>query len=135
MIDADEIREIVIDSFYPGIQPGDEIPENALKIQGIMRTFVFNPERLETHRAQVVAIIDQLHTEFLAEDEGGGGGWSFLNLCMTKDDMQWGEHMNCEDLIVIATGLGLCEYSMPRQFWSALPGGMPYVVFRKEKKA
>ena len=34
-----------------------------------------------------------------------------------------------EDLVVLALGLKLGDYLLPREVWSSFPGRMPYVVF------
>lgn len=138
MISATTISEIVKDSLYKSEELSDpnttEPPEGALIGRGIMRNFAFHPERLESHRAEVVAMIEQLNKNFLPTEQGGGGGWSFLQLAMDKDDHQWGEHPDCEELIAIAMGLGLCEYAVPQSMWKHMPGGVPYVIFRLTPK-
>lgn len=64
--------------------------------------------------------------------DNGGGGWSFLNLCTDRHDRLWtGEHSVCEQLIVLAQALDLATYPMPRDMWEILPGGMPYVMFKR----
>lgn len=105
----------------------DNLPEGAVVVPGVIRTFVFHPGRLESHRADVVSMIEQLPTEFLRE---GGGGWTFLNLCMRRDGVQWTSFQTAqESLYVLAAGLGLARFQLPREVWEALPGAMPYLVF------
>lgn len=69
-------------------------------------------------------MLADLPDEFMQEK---GGGWSFLNMCMTKDGEQWGEHPNMEELMVLGCGLGLMKLQLPRAVWSSLPGGVPYL--------
>jgi hypothetical protein len=135
MIDADELHELVRGALFHEDELTDGQPEAGMLREGhgVMANLGFHAIRLEETREKVVAMIDQLPTEFLPSAEGGGGGWSFLNLCMTKDGTQWGEHVNCDELIVISNALGLCDMT-PRFMWQALPGGVPYIEFRKEKK-
>ncbi len=33
-----------------------------------------------------------------------------------------------EALVVLGIASGFVKYPMPREMWSALPGGMPYIV-------
>jgi len=57
-----------------------------------------------------------------------GGGWSFLNLCSTKDEKQWtGLHERMEQLICLGMAIGKVSYCCPREMWPSLLGGMPYV--------
>jgi hypothetical protein len=141
MIDAEAISAIIKDSLYTSeelislVGTAEVPPPGALFGEAVMRKFSFHPDRLEKHRDEVVAIIEQLNTNFLAEDQGGTGGWSFLNLAFDKDGIQWGEHVNCDELIAVASALGLAVFPLPqREIWKALPGGMPYVTFRLTKK-
>lgn len=102
-----------------------EPPEGAIIVDGIVNRFGFNLGRLESHREEVKAFLAELPDGF---QEGKGGGWSFLQACMTRDGNQWGEHRNMEQLFVLAIGLKLARWQMPREMWRSLPGGMPYVV-------
>jgi hypothetical protein len=102
-----------------------EPPPEAVVVEGVVNTFGLHPERLEAHRDEIVEMVGELPTEFLDI----GGGWSFLNLPIRKDDSQWGEQSDAEALFVLAAGLGLAEVQLPRSMWHSLPGGVPYVIF------
>jgi hypothetical protein len=69
-------------------------------------------------------MLGELDEKFFG-DTGGG----FLELCQTKDGHQWGEHRDMEALCVLAIAASLGQWCAPRELWSVLPGGMPYVVF------
>lgn len=107
----------------------EDLPEddpNYLYVDGIVHPYAFNKEKLETHRDEVISWIDQLPSAFI---KGQGGGWSFLNLCMREDGVQWtGLHWVQEQFMCMAIGLGLAEM-INKALWSVLPGGMPYVQF------
>lgn len=134
MIDPQIISTIMKDCLFKNEElPSDgSVPPNAKTVKGIVRTFGFHPERLENHRQEVLAIIEEIPQAFL---EDSGGGWTFMNLPMDKNENQWGEQTNAEDLLVLAIGLGLADYLLPRDMWSSLPGSMPYVVFRKTPRS
>ncbi len=100
--------------------------DEGVVVKGIMRDFAFDEDKIAEHKEQIKTILDQMPDEF---HKRTGGGWSFLNLCMTKAGHQWGEHSNMEALIVLAIAAGYGQFQMPRDMWSSLPGGMPYVVF------
>lgn len=94
-------------------------------VQGAMRKFAFVTARLEEKRADIMSMLEQLPDDFMAEK---GGGTSLMNMPFTKDGIQWGEQYNADNLFVLGAGLGLCKFLMPRDVWSVLPGGMPYIV-------
>jgi len=108
--------------------PDRKPPADAVIVEGIMQKFALHKMRLEGHRQDVIDMIGELPKEFLT-GEGNGGGWSFLNLCMDKRGSQWGEHPTMEALCVLAIGLGMGKWCLPREMWSVLPGSMPYVQF------
>lgn len=100
---------------------------NGITVEGVINTYWLDKAKLETHRQELRSMIEQLPNEFLAD---GGGGWSFLNLCMRRDGEQWtGLHLMQERFYVMAAGLGMAKIQLPREMWSALPGSVPYMVF------
>ena len=106
----------------------DEPRDSAVLVEGItVGKFGLHPDRLESYRPAVEQWLACLPKTFRRSGDGSGGGWSFLQACMTDDGTQWGEHHNMEQLFVLAIGLGLAEWQLPRNTWAMLPGGMPYV--------
>jgi hypothetical protein len=58
-----------------------------------------------------------------------GGGYSFLEACNNKDGNQWtGLHLRMEQLFSLGIATEQVSYCLPRENWSILPGGMPYLV-------
>ncbi len=124
---AARVEEILRDSLYrPEEVTGNAAPAEAVTAEGVMAKFAFHPGRLESHKAEIAEICNQLPDEF---QESKGGGWSFLNLCMTKDGQQWGEHRNCDQLVALAIASKQGSFLLPRDLWTSLPGSMPYVQF------
>ena len=39
-------------------------------------------------------------------------------------------HMTVESLLCLGIGLDLAEWCLPKEMWSLMPGGMPYVVVK-----
>jgi hypothetical protein len=77
------------------------------------------------HEEEIAAMLSELPNEFQAK---GGGGWSFLNACATKDGEQWtGMHPTIDKLFMLGIASGKARWLMPRDMWSVMPGGMPYV--------
>lgn len=124
--------EEVVDLSLHGVDSNDTeaLAEagHAVIVAGVVRSFGFHPERLEKHRDDVKSMLAQLPEEF-REDKGGG--MSFLNAVVRADGEQWGEHMNVDALFTMAVGLKLATYMLPREMWSAFPGGMPYISVHK----
>ena len=118
---SERVTEIFLDCLYRE----DEDTSNHIKAEGITTNVGFHPERLEGHRAEVEAMLMELPDQFLLSK---GGGWSFLNACMDRNDIQWGGHENVQQLILLGIGLNKVRFCMPRSMWSVLPGGMPYFV-------
>ncbi len=94
--------------------------------EGIQGKVGFHPERLGEYRDDVKAMLLCLPEGFHSKS---GGGASFLNACNDKNGRQWTDlHQRMDQLFQLALALELGKYCMPRPMWSALPGGMPYVV-------
>ena len=130
---ADTVDELVRDSVFLDEEMVDldenGAPPDAIIVEGVVNTYAFHPVRLESHRNDLIAMIGDLPIEFLPADQGGGGGWSFLNLCMTKDNVQWTSfHLVQERFMCMCAGLGMAKI-IPREMWQFLPGNVPYVTF------
>jgi len=104
-------------------------PEDAVIVQGLVRTFAFHPGRLENQRGAVRDLLFNLPRTLM---KSVGGGCSFLNMPFDKDGNQWGKQPTAEALLVLGIGLGLAEYCAPRAVWKALPGGVPYIAIIDE---
>lgn len=132
-INAVRVMAILADCLF---QSG-EVTDDMVKVEGIVTTYGFHPEKLESHREEVKAMLDFLPPQF-REDKTilhAGGGWSFLNACNDKHDVQWtGEHRVMEALFALGIGLGYARWLLPRVMWSAFPGGMPYVAVNLSEK-
>ena len=119
MIDPGAVTELLTKSLMEDATTGTVI-------RGIAHSFAVDVDAVEPYRDVIKGWITDLPSEFLAE---GGGGWSFLNLCQSKDGDLWGQHRDCEALFVLASSIGLAKVLLPPELWSALPGGVPYLAF------
>lgn len=121
LINPNRVNEIFLDCMFNDdeIVNGTPIVE-PIAVDGVTIKIGLHPGRVEAHKAEISQILIQLPEEFKE-------GWSFLNLCMDKDGNHWAEHRTCEELVMLGLSTGLMEYILPREMWSALPGGMPYV--------
>ena len=110
----------------------DEDTTNHIKAEGITSTVGFHPERLAAHKKDVQTMLQCMPDEF---QDKKGGGWSFLNACQDKNGCQWTDlHLRMEQLFQLGVGLGLVKWQLPREMWSVLPGGMPFVVILTPKE-
>lgn len=97
---------------------------NPVIAEGVLRKFGFHPGRIAENADKIRALLADLPDDFQADK---GGGMSFLNACMTKDGDQWGEHINIDELVCLGVAIGAVKFGFPRDMWSILPGGMPYL--------
>ncbi|WP_299076193.1 hypothetical protein [uncultured Paraglaciecola sp.] len=98
------------------------LSETGTVVEGLQGNYALD---IAGHEDEIKAMLSELPDEFHAKR---GGGWSFLNACNTRDGEQWtGMHQTMEQLFVLGIAAGLAKWLMPRDMWSAFPGGMPYV--------
>jgi len=126
MISVKSIEEMLMDSLYTSAEVKDGDPPDAILVEGITSRFGLHPGRLESHRAEVREFVLQLDKRFFP---AAGGGYTFLHLPFDKHGNQWGEQKDAERLMVLAMGLGMSKYLLPRDLWPSLPGGAPYIMF------
>lgn len=101
--------------------------------QGVEIEAVVHAARVDVtgHEQDIGDLVKQLPVEFQPASEGGGGGMSFLNMCTDRDGNLWtGMHLVMEQLCILALAADKIEWCLPRDFWGALPGGMPYLVVK-----
>ncbi|OGL24843.1 hypothetical protein A3A68_02525 [Candidatus Saccharibacteria bacterium RIFCSPLOWO2_01_FULL_48_13] len=122
ILDPERVNVIFLDCLFKDY----EDTSNMVVAEGIVDTVGFHPERLESHRDEIEALLMELPNEFM---RSGGGGWSFLNACLDKHGNQWtGLHQRMGQLFQLGIGIGKVVCLTPRNMWFALPGGMPYYV-------
>lgn len=102
-----------------------ENTENHIVAEGVMTKVGFHTERLKEATAKIGAMVNELLDEF---KPNGGGGMSFMNACMDKNGNHWAEHSTIDQLVCLGIASGKLKYLMPREMWTVLPCGMPYLV-------
>jgi hypothetical protein len=131
MIDAKKLNAIFIDCLFNMtelVNGEPTIPQ--IIVNGIFSNFVFHPDRLKSHTTEIKEMLNNLPLNFQPSSKRGGGGMSILNMCNDKNDVQWGEHENVEQLCVLSIGLDLACFP-PKSMWNALPGGLPYFCIKE----
>ena len=132
LIDPQEVEAAFQDCSYreEELDGARRVPEGAVVALGVIGRFELHPGRLEERRIQVMEWLKALPHQF---HKSVGGGSSFLNACNQWDGVQWtGQNQDMDRLFILGMGLGLVESQVPREMWSALPGGMPYYVISVE---
>lgn len=111
--------------------PGTDVTSKAIMAEGVTTDVGFHPDRLNDWKPRIVDLLDQIPENF---HEDTGGGWSFLNACVDRNGDQWGEQMHVQELLLLGLAIGRIKYCLPKQYWSTLPGGVPYFMVVKGEK-
>ena len=120
MPNSKNIEKILRDCLF---RDGED-QSSAVIAKGIVTNFGFHPERLKGHHNEIAKELSSLPQEFY---DNGGGGWSFLEMCNDNNGVQWGEHMNMEQLVCLGIALEMVKELIPGMS-NILPGGVPYYV-------
>ena len=118
--------QIVSETFKYCLFKEGENTDNPVYGEGARTHVGFNPERLQESIFKIVEMLNELPDSFKIS---GGGGMSFLNMGVDKNNNEWtGLHRNIDELVCLGLASGKMTYLIPREMWSVLPGGMPYLV-------
>lgn len=114
---ATNVRNVVKDCLYTQEEIArigeDNVQSEAIKVQGVVSSFGFNPKKIEQHAEDIAQLLSELPEEF--KRSTGKGGWSFLQACVTKDGTQWGEHRNIDELLCLGLAAKKVEFCVPRE--------------------
>lgn len=102
------------------------LDEEVIIVKGIVNTFVFHKERLNSVKNEIITLVNNLPHEV-------NEGISFLNMCVDKNDNLWGQQPDCEKLLCLAIGVDVMAYLLPEEAWSFLPGGVPFIIAKNNK--
>lgn len=128
-LDPEVVNAVFVDCLF---KSGEDTTQH-VRADGITKNVGFHPQRLAAHADAITAMLRELPETF---HKASGGGWSFLNACQDRHGEQWtGLHQRMEQLFLLGIGIGKVKLLMPREMWSALPGGMPYYVIDCDEKA
>ncbi len=121
-LDANKVEKIFKSCLF---QEG-EVTDNYSIGYGVNVKVGFHPERLSSCAQTIEEMLSYLPDTF---KRSGGGGMSFLHMCEDKDGNLWtGDHRTVDQLVCLGSAIGKLSFPMPREMWSYLPGGMPYVL-------
>ena len=101
--------------------------DKGIKVSVLKRDLFFDEIKLSEQQENIKDMANQLPSSFLTS---GGGGMSFLNACIDKDNCQWGEQINVARLLGLGLAIKYIDYCFPEEMWNILPGGMPYFTVK-----
>ena len=116
--------KIVHDTFLECLFNTGEPTEDHKLGRAVSMTVGFHPGRLKSKEQLISEMLKDLPKEFQKE----GGGMSFLNMCQDKSGDQWAEQKTADELVALGIASGKLSFLMPKEMWSSLPGGVPYLV-------
>lgn len=116
--------------YFKCITPDTKVGQNVYAA-GVLYDVNFFAPHLEANKENIESMIDQLPDGF-KQDTGGGN--SFLNMCLDKNDNMWtGEHVVVERLLLLGIAINRMGFNAPKPMWKVLPGGMPYVFIKNKE--
>lgn len=120
-LSSENVNEVFRDCLFRD----DEDTSNHLKVESVQMQIGFNPERLKENEDNIISMLECLPETF---KKTGGGGMTFLNMCEDREGNQWASlHRTMDELVALGIGVEKISFCLPRDMWSVLPGGMPYV--------
>ena len=125
---AANVHQVALDCLFTEDEP--LFPR--IEVDGVVSRMGFKPSKIDEHYDDIVSMLQQLPDPF---QQSIGGGWSFLQGCMTKDDEQWGEQPDVGLLFCLGIAAGRGVYPLPRTMWYVLPGNVPYFMVTDKRVA
>lgn len=130
-LNSQNVHNIFLSSLFTG-QPSAEDLKRAKYVDSVVLHVGFDSAKLEKNRDSIIELLEQLPKEFR---ENEGGGLSFLYGCMLDDfESQWGEQLRVDELVALGIGIDMVEFNLPRELWTALPGGVPYFYIKDSRE-
>jgi len=128
--DAMELTAENVEAIRKECMSGEKEGDDVIVVKAAVHRLAFLRSKLEEHKDDIYSMLRQLPSSFQSD---GGEGMSFLQACVREDGVQWTDfHQTMEILFALGIGAGLVQHCLPESLWSALPGGMPYLVVMKQ---
>lgn len=122
-----KVNEVFTDCLFKSEpEPGTKF----IPVRGIVTNVGFVPKKINDYSLTIKMMLNELDDKF---KEDIGGGWSFLMMAVDKSGNQWADHKTMEQLMLLGLAAGWLKYQLPRKLWTALAGGVPYVVIVKDR--
>ncbi|MGZ3773013.1 MAG: hypothetical protein ACXVCY_04505 [Pseudobdellovibrionaceae bacterium] len=99
-------------------------------IQGYTVDVMVDTECVSKYKSELINLISQVDKKFLVDStEPEAGGYTMLGLTRNALGEEWFDYPTAERFVIICMAIGKAKYCFPRERWSELLGGVPYVVF------
>jgi hypothetical protein len=97
------------------------------EVEAVVLKVRFDADKLKEKESDIVALLTEMPDSFKTS---GGGGMSFLELCVDKNGHQWADlHQTMDMLVALGLAIGKVGFCLlPRECWMVFPGGMPYIA-------
>lgn len=126
---SDNVHTIFMNCLFKDNKLNTNVDERVyIEARGVVNHIGFHPGRIKESSENIFDMLKELPKEFL---QTGGGGYTFLNACNDKDGEQWtGSQKVMDELVCLGLAIEKVSYCLPRELWSALPGGVPYFMVK-----
>lgn len=101
------------------------VADKVVIADAVVHKLALSTAAIAENREEIRSLLNEMDRDFHAD---GGGGMSMMRMPMDKNGAQWGEQRDAAFLTALGIAAGMARYTMPRDFWPSLPGGMPYVT-------
>lgn len=121
----DYLTEARVLEAYERCYRDETVKTGTVQVSGFLLRHTFSIRRLYEYRESIIRMLLSLPAGF-REDVGGGG--SVGHMVLRGDGKMWAADMaTIEKLVALAIASHLMEFCSPRETWSRLPQGLPYV--------
>lgn len=108
----------------------DDFTETPTIYEGVSMRASFDPKKLKEKESHIMQLLKQLPNDF---KQSGGGGMSFLNMCMKgngeNQELWTGMHSVVDQLFLLGNAIGKAKFLAPREEWDTMfIAGMPYIL-------
>jgi len=102
-----------------------------IKVEAVSEIYGFRKESVDSVKDDIIELLMQLNEIFFKDI---GGGDSFLNAVKNDRGLNWTKSQtDVELLLALGLAIGAITYSLPRNMWYILPGGLPYFTINLDK--
>lgn len=104
---------------------------NRAQVEAWMLRHTFSVPQLGRSREEIIRMLLCLQSGFRVDEKGGG---SVGAATIREDGSFWtGDMSDVEKLVSLGVAVGLVSFPAPREKWSRLPGGLPYICVEIKK--
>ena len=118
ILNAETVKQIFTDTLA---ENNKVCEEEAQEVEGVQLHVFFCRQKLKHYADQIKTMLKQMNHKYKE-------GWTFLNFVENGLEFQWTSlHLDADMLLCLGLAHNYIEYCAPRELWSHLPGGVPYI--------